>query len=594
MEATPTINVTPFRAGDFSTLVEALDYAAEGVTGYNFYSGRGELTETLAYAELRVQAQSIARRLISLNISAGSRVALVAETHPDFMRFFFACQYADLVPVPLPVSINLGARNAYANQLKGLLASCQPSAVIGPDHLSSLLEEARQESSLSFIGTVNDFMQLPESDAELRYPSADSIAYIQYTSGSTRFPRGVMISQRAVMSNLCGIIQHGVKIGPSDRCVSWLPFYHDMGLVGLVLVPLAAQISVDYLGTREFAMRPRQWLSLMSRNRGTISFSPPFGYELCARRLRDDELDAFDLSAWRVAGVGAETIRPSALTKFASKLAPSGFSDQAFLACYGMAECSLAVSFAPINQGIKVDIIDGNSLADKQVAVPVLPGHTVDNNLDNDEFRISQFVDCGRQLPAHEIQIRDQQGRILPDRHAGTIYVKGPSVMSGYFNDMKETQRALTPDGWLNTGDIGYMIEGNIVISGRQKDLIIINGRNIWPQDLEHLAESQPEVRLGDALAFSAPDWDGQESTVLVVQCREFDTAKRQDLVNRIERQVREELAIDCFVDLVPLHTLPRTSSGKLSRSAARRNFIEDRLQKQQGMCDQMTLKAAG
>ncbi|MDH3901206.1 MAG: AMP-binding protein, partial [Gammaproteobacteria bacterium] len=394
----------------------------------------------------------------------------------------------------------------------------------------------------------------------------DDIAYIQYTSGSTRFPRGVVIKQRSIMSNLAGIITHGVKMGSGDRCFSWLPFYHDMGLVGLVLVPVAAQTSVDYLDTREFAMRPRQWLNLMTLTKATISFSPPFGYELCTRRLREGEAKNYDLSNWRIAGVGAEMIRSETLVRFARALAPAGFDDKAFLACYGMAECSLAVSFAPLTESHTTDCVDGDHHADHQEALPIEemeePG------------RQRCFVECGKPLPEYRVEIRDDAGNVLPDRRSGIIFVQGPSVMSGYFNAPEETRAALSEDGWLNTGDIGYSVDGKLIITGRKKDTIIINGRNIWPQDLEYLAEQQPEVNIGDALAFSVPGTQ-EEVCVLVIQCRDSDLERRADLVNRLARLVRLELGIDTYIELVPSHTLPRTSSGKLSRSKARQQFIE-------------------
>jgi fatty-acyl-CoA synthase len=417
------------------------------------------------------------------------------------------------------------------------------------------------------IGDPRVFDRLPEVAVDFQPVDPRDIAYIQYTSGSTRFPRGVVIEQRSVMSNLAGIIRHGVKMGPGDRCFSWLPFYHDMGLVGLVLVPMAAQTSVDYLDTREFAMRPRQWLNLMTLTKATISFSPPFGYELCTRRLRPGEAGKYDLSNWRVAGVGAEMIRSETLVRFAEALAPAGFNDKAFLACYGMAECSLAVSFAPLFQGHTTDCVDGDHHANCQEAVPI---HTLEN-----PGRPRCFVECGRPLPEYEVEIRNDDGAILPDRRSGTIFVRGPSVMSGYFNAPEETAAALSADGWLNTGDIGYSVDGKLIITGRKKDSIIINGRNIWPQDLEYLAEQQPEVNIGDALAFSVPGPEDEEVCVLVVQCRDSDLDRRTSLVNRLSQLVHLELGIDCYIELVPSHTLPRTSSGKLSRSKARQQFIE-------------------
>jgi len=565
---TPTEHHLPFRAADFPTLSEALDYAAEGNTGANFYSGRGELYAVLPYSQLRTQARVLARRLLGLGLEKGDRVIVVAETDPDFLNLFFACQYAGLVPVPVPASVNLGGHTAYVQQLRGFLESSQAAVAMAPSGYLSYLEEAGDGLGLRFIGDREALERLPEADIAFESQKPSDIAYIQYTSGSTRFPRGVMIKQKAVMSNLAGIIRTGVKIGPGDRCCSWLPFYHDMGLVGLVLVPITAQISVDYLGTREFAMRPRQWLSLMTRNRATISFSPPFGFELAARRLRPGEAPKYDLSAWRVAGVGAEMIRSETLKMFAERLAPAKFNENAFLACYGMAECSLAISFAPLFEGHATDCVDGDHHADHRVALPY-------DELAEEPGRARCFVDCGVPLPEYQVEIRDEEGGVLEDRRSGTIFVRGPSVMTGYFNSPAETERTLSDDGWLNTGDIGYRIGQNLVVTGREKDLIIINGRNIWPQDLEYLAEQQQEVRIGDALAFSVPGNEGQDTCVLVVQCRESDQNKRASLVDRLVRLVRLELGIDCYVELVPLHTLPRTSSGKLSRSKARQNFIE-------------------
>ncbi len=567
LEATPTINTVPLRAADFTNLAEALDYAAEGVTGCNFYNGRGELYSVLPYSELRQQARQLARRLLAFGCKRGSRITLIADTHPDFLRFFYACQYAGLVPVALPIPVTLGSHKAYVSQIKSFLNASKPTVAISPEGYLPLLEEAATGMDISFVGSPEQFNQFPEEDCELIPSGPDELAYLQFTSGSTRFPRGVMIDQKTVMSNLEGIATHGVKLREGDRSVSWLPYYHDMGLVGLVLVPISAQVSTDYLGTREFAMRPRQWLNLISRNKATISFGPPFGYELCERRIRANEAEKLDLSAWRVAGVGAEMIRSSSLERFAEALAPAGFRREAFIPCYGMAECSLAISFAELEEPIKVDTVNADHLADTNEAVPA--------SHDTTGIRTRSFVDCGRLLPGYEIEVRDKDGHVLDDRQAGSIYLRGDSVMSGYYENPEATAEALTGDGWLNTGDIGYLFDGRIFITGREKDLIIINGRNIWPQDLEYIAEQQDEVRPGDALAFAAPGPDTEDIAVMVVQSRENDDVKRKNLVERLENLVRNNLGIECYVELAPIHTLPRTSSGKLSRSKARQNFID-------------------
>ena len=569
MDATPAANNLPQKVADFTTLAHALDYAAQGETGYNFYNGSAKLYAKLPYQELREQSQALARRLIGLGISRGSRVAMVADTQPDFMRLFFACQYSGLIPVPLPASIHLGGRDAYVSQLERLLAICQAEIAMAPDDFLPYLKDATAGLNLRFSGSPKEFDDLPESDEPLRPPEPNDVAYLQYTSGSTRFPRGVMITQKAVLSNLFAILKYGIQIRPGDRAVSWLPYFHDMGLVGLVLAPMAAQMTVDYLNTRDFAMRPRLWLTLMSQNRGTLSFSPTFGYELAARRVREKEVANFDLSAWRIAGVGAEPIRTESLERFADLLAPSGFDRRSFVPCYGMAECALAVSFSPLGQGLDVDQVDRDALAEEQKALPLHP------NRGNGTASVNTFTNCGAPLPGFDVEIRDDQGQVLPERDCGTLFVRGPSVMSGYFGDLKATREVLSPDGWLNTGDLAYRVGNSIVITGREKDLIIINGRNVWPQDLEYLAEKQPEVRTGDASAFSVPGSNGEEQAVMMVQCRESDESKRTDLQGRLHSQIRQEFGIDCLIELVPRNTLPRTTSGKLSRSGARKEYLK-------------------
>jgi len=566
LQLTPTENSIDLRLGDFNSLVEALDYAAEGETGINFYSGRGELTLALPYTLLRSMARSLARKLLGLGLPRGERMALVAETDHDFVRFFFACQYAGLVPVPLPAAVHLGDRQAIIEKLRKLIISCGAQAVMCSSSFFPFLAEATAGLDLKNTGEPGFFDALPESDVPLQAPKPDEVAYLQYTSGSTRFPRGVVITQRAVMANLTGIIRHGLSVRPGDRCTSWLPFYHDMGLVGFLLAPLASQLSIDYLSTRDFAMRPRLWLALISKNRSTISYSPTFGYALCARRVRPTEIEQYDLSSWRIAGTGAEPIRADILGCFAELLVSTGFDSRAFVASYGMAETSLAISFAPFDRGLEIDRIDAKALMENGIAIPVKDG--------NCDRETKELVFCGSVLPGHEIEIRDELGQILPERHCGVLYVRGPSIMREYLDEPEATREVLSPDGWLNTGDLAYIAENQVVITGRKKDLIIINGRNIWPQDIEFIVEQLPETRSRDAVAFSIIGRDDQERVVLVVQCRQNDNAERNRLVEILRRSVREEIGIECIVELVPPHTLPQTSSGKISRSMARVDFM--------------------
>jgi len=571
---TPTRHQLPFRPADFATLTEALDYAARGDTGSNFYTGRGEIYASVTYRELREQSIDLAHRLLGLGVEKGDRVALVAETNPEFIRFFYACQYAGLIPVALPASVKVGAHQAYVAQLKRLLEASDAAIGVACEGYLPFLQEASETLSMTMVDVPEAFYKLPADRRPLPQAAPDDISYIQYTSGSTRFPRGVVIRHATVLANLHAIIAHGLEMGGEDRMMSWLPFYHDMGLVGFVLVPMAAQVSIDYLDTREFALRPRQWLNLMTRTRASISFAPSFGYELCSRRVRPVDVEHYDLSNWRVAGIGAEMIRPQTLEYFAEIMEPAGFDRRAFLACYGMAECTLGISFSPLNSGFTTHYIDADHLSEKHEAMLLDDQDT--------RGRGRHFVNCGVPLPNFEVEIRDDD-KVLDDWQTGVIHLRGPSVMSGYFNMPEETHHALSEDGWLNTGDIGHMVDGVLTITGRKKDLIIIHGRNIWPQDLEHVAETQPEVRSGDAVAFSAPDGHGEETCVLMVQCRERDPHKRNALVRRLTALVRMEMGLDCHVQLVPNRSLPRTSSGKLSRAKARLDFINSHNMEQLG-----------
>jgi len=554
----------PVKISGYNSLVDVLEYAAQGETGYNFYDGRGQLGAVLSYSDLRDQAKMLARKLRGLGCERGARVGIIAETEPMFHRFFFACQYAGLIPVALPAGIQLGAHGAYVGQVRRMLKSCGASIVVAPDTHASFMAEAVLGLDLLMTGKQEDFDALPESDAALDLPGENDIAYLQYTSGSTSFPRGVEITQQTVLNNLYEIARYGLKLTADDRFVSWLPFYHDMGLVGFILVPLIGQLSVDYLGSRTFAMRPRLWLKILSDNKGTISSAPTFGYALCAKRLRPSDVASYDLSHWRAACVGAERINPQPLQEFADILAPCGFDQKAFVACYGMAECVLATSFAPLGEGLVVDKVNRDLMAENGEARP----------FDGDALSTSEYVDCGKPLPGFEFAIIDDDGKRLDDRHCGHIFLKGPSVMSGYYKDQASTLKVLSEDGWLNTGDIGYRMDDHLVITSRSKDVIIIKGRNIWPYDLEVLAQQVGGVKLGGVAGFSVSVDNEEEQAVLVVETKERDEQKRQDITENISRSIHVHFGISVLIDLTPRGTLPRTSSGKLSRSQSKQDYM--------------------
>ena len=563
---TPTLNTLVQQLAGFDSLTSALEYAAKGVTGYNFYDARGNLRSVLPYSVLRENARDLARRFMNFDLPRGSRVAIIADTSPEFVELFFACRYAGLVPFAMPIPVNLGSRKIYVQQLKGMLESSEASiALSNLDYIEFLNEASKENISLRWSGTPGDLKQLPVRDVDLECNHSDETAYLQFTSGSTRSPRGVVITERALMCNLQGIVRNGLEITPQDRSASWLPFYHDMGLVGLVLAPMVTQISVDYLATRDFAIRPLQWLRLISRNRCTVAFSQPFGLKLCSMRVRESDLKELDLSCWRAAGIGAEMIRPETLRAFAERFATAGFSESAFLPCYGLAESTLAVTFSKIGEGCKSIQIDSKTLIDKKMAV----------RLQADGRKQSEFVNCGRPLPGHTVKIMSDDGQQLPELMVGSVLVQGDSVMLGYFNNPEETNKALKSGNWLDTGDIGFLFNGDLYITGRRTDVIIVNGRNIRAQDIEELAEQQPEVRSREASAFGVTDEEGSTTIVLVIECRLTSVTERQALITRLQQLVYMAFGVNCIVELVPPHTLPRTSSGKLSRFAAKQGYIQ-------------------
>ncbi len=556
-----------FRLADFSTLPEALDYAATGNAGANFYSARGDLLEVQPYRDLKDSAEALARRMIRAGLKAGDRVALVAETDGNFLRGFFACQYAGLISVPLPLPVAFGGRAGYVEHIRNMLTVANARVVLCPDAFLDMVREAAAPFDLMAIGTYDHFDGLPDSGVDLPAILPDNLSYLQFSSGSTRSPAGVSVTQRALMANLRGITRDALKMVEGDRCTSWLPFYHDMGLVGFLLAPVATAVPIDYIATREFARRPLIWPTLMSQNGGTVSYSPSFGYDLCARRVKGGATDHLDLSQWRVAGIGGDMIRPGVLSRFADAFQSCGFRKEAFVASYGMAEATLGITFAPLDLGIELDNIDLDILESEARAVPVAG--------DDGANRTREFVLCGQVLPGHELEIRAPDGATLPDREVGRIMFRGPSLMREYFGSHEETSRVLSADGWLDTGDLGFFLDGSLVVTGRSKDLILVNGRNIWPQDLEWLVEHEVEgVRNGDVAAVSVDEAEG-ETVVLLVQGRATDEAARAALRQAVADTVRGAAGINCIVVLVPHNSLPQTSSGKLSRARARKMYLE-------------------
>ncbi|MFC3695133.1 fatty acyl-AMP ligase [Chenggangzhangella methanolivorans] len=546
------------------TILHALEAAGRGPEGFNFHSGKGVLVETASYAGLAHDARALAAKLLGAGVAPGDRVALIADTEGDFVRLFFACAYAGAVPAPMPLPMAFGGRETYLAHTRKMMECADASAAFAPAAMKDWLIEGAEGLPLRLVGVIGDLEAVEPDPRPLPTPDPDALAYLQFSSGSTRFPKGVSVTHRALMANATGISRDGLKTRAGDRCVSWLPFYHDMGLVGFMLSPIVAGLSVDYLATRDFARRPLLWLDMIARARATISYSPSFGFELAAQRAQTVDLGALDLSSWRCAGIGGDMIRPHVLRRFAERFRPNGFDARAYVASYGMAEATLALSFAPLDQGLKTETVDLDRLESENLAAAPTAGTE----------REREFVLCGPALPDHEIECRSPDGAALPERRVGRVFARGPSLLRDYFREPEATAETITPDGWLDTGDLGYLTGGELVITGRAKDLILVNGRNVWPQDLEWTVEAEVAgMRSGDVAVFSV-DRDENEEVVALVQCRTKDETARDALAEEISKVLRLKFGTPVTVRLVGAHALPVTSSGKLSRARAREMYL--------------------
>ncbi|WP_296721476.1 fatty acyl-AMP ligase [Erythrobacter sp.] len=560
---TPTPNDCdlPRIRAQFATFNDAIDYAAKSRKGLNFHDMRGELARVYPYAEMREDALAMARRLVAAGIGKEDRVALIAETGAEFAALFCACVYAGAWPVPLPLPTTFGGKENYIDQLAVQLVSCDPKLLLYPAEITEMAEAAAARQGCN-AESWQDFAARPAPDHPLPEASPEDICYLQYSSGSTRFPTGVAVTHKALLHNLYG---HSttMELGENDRCVSWLPWYHDMGLVGCLLSLIANQVSGDYLKPDAFARRPLAWLDMISRNSGnTLSYSPTFGYDICARRISSQSqvAERFDLSRWRIAGNGADMIRPDVMQNFVNAFAPAGFKASSFTPSYGLAEAVLAVTVMPPGEGIRVELVEEERLsgAPRDLSRPA---------------RYRAIVNCGKALPDMEVAIRGEDGHSRTDHQIGKVWCRGPSVMHSYFRNAEATEDCLVDD-WLDTGDMGYTANGYLFIVGRAKDMIIINGKNHWPQDIEWAVEQLPGFNHGDIAAFSIEMENGEEAPAVLVHCRVSDPVERVKLREQIADKVRSVTGMSCIVELVPPRTLPRTSSGKLSRAKAKKLYL--------------------
>jgi fatty-acyl-CoA synthase len=513
---------------------------------------------SLTYAELLARALLLGGALVCEGLVAGDRVALVVPEVNGFLTAFFALAAAGLVPVPLVPPTQAGDVPTFARQTRQLLRASRAAAVLTTADLAPLLD-------LHDLSPAPKVLRLEALDgaAPLTAPvpaTLDQIALLQFTSGSTAAPKGVILTHANLHANIAAIVgPDGLNAGPSDVGVSWLPLYHDMGLIGMLLAAVYAQGDLVVMSPVLFLKRPTAWLEAISRYRGTISFAPNFAFELCVRRVKPSQIGALDLSSWRVAGCGAEPLRADTLRAFGERFAQAGFRMSSFVPSYGLAEHCLAVTFS--HNGPKIESLDPGRLVRESLAVPIPDRRSP----------AVRIVSCGRPFPDHDVQIVDDKGRRLPDRCVGTIVARGPSVMAGYFEDARATAETLR-DGWLHTGDLGYLADGELFVCGRSKDLIIRQGRKYHPPDLESAIADLHGIRPFGVVVFGISRPDEPDEVIAVLEARASMTS--EDIIDHVRRRVREAAGLELDrVVIAPPGTIPHTTSGKVRRAETRARF---------------------
>jgi fatty-acyl-CoA synthase len=538
------------------TLPDALARAADAGTGLTFVVDGVETRRS--YADLRRASRSVARALAESGVRRGDLVAIVLDDAEAFLTALFGASIGGFIPASLPVPPAVGEPASFPESTARVLRASRARALITTLQLARLLERDRASFPDLVLSVARESLDAPpiENTVSARL---DDVAFVQFTSGSSSAPKGVALTHANLAANIDAFNgPAGIGTTADDIGVSWLPLNHDMGLVGMVLGPIYAGRPVVLLTPQAFVKRPVAWLQALTRHQATVSFAPNFAYDLCVRRVKD--LTGLDLSRWRVAGCGAEPIHPPTLAAFAAKFAGAGFRDTSFLPSYGLAEHVLAATFAPRGRGPRVEQVSARELTDQRVAVPPRDGGVP-----------VSLVSCGSPLPGHRLQIADDEGRPLPDRHVGEILLAGPSVMRGYY-EQEALTAATIRDGWLRTGDLGYRSGGELFVCGRAKDLIIANGRKYHPQDLEWAVDGLPGVRRGRVVAFAATHHGRPDRIVIVAEPR--GTVAAAALSDAIRRQIAD--AFGLYVDdvaLVPGGTVGRTTSGKVQRAATRARY---------------------
>ena len=524
--------------------------------------------DTLTYEQLWQGAQKVAAGLQQHGVRPGETIAIMLPTGKDYFFSFYAVLMAGAIPVPIYPPVRRSQLEDHLRRHSGILNNCVASLLIS-------MPEAKVVAHLlkSQVGSLRDVITVEELAAETMEflpPAigASDIAFLQYTSGSTGSPKGVVLTHANLLANI-RVMGETVKADSNDIFISWLPLYHDMGLIGAWFGSLYFAVVLVVMSPLSFLMRPQRWLWAIHQYRGTLSASPNFGYELCLKRITDTDIQGLDLSSLRIAFNGAEPVSPNTIETFTTRFQPFGFRAEAMLPVYGLAESAVGLAFPPLNRQPRVDCVQREAFSESADA---LPAEATDENA-------LCFVGSGQPLAGHEIRIVDLDGRELPERQEGYLQFRGPSVTSGYYRNPEAT-KTLFKEGWLDSGDLAYMAEGEVFITGRSKDLIIRAGRNIYPHEVEEAVGNIPGVRKGCVAAFGTSDpHTGSEQLVVLAETRETESEKTKTLQKKITTIASDLLGLPPdVVILAPPHTVLKTSSGKIRRSACKELYEKGEL----------------
>jgi len=545
------------------TVMDAMAAAADITDrGFTFVDGSaGE--HWMSFQELARAARRRAGTLRALGLVPGDRIALIITEQRSFVVTFLAALAAQLVPVPVYPPSSLAKVDSWRQATEGIVRTARPAALVTTDEVSPLLWSVASRADTKII-TLRQLDSHPgaESTAAGSDPDPDDVAFLQFTSGSTMAPRGVMVSHRNLVEN-CTRINDDL-LSADITGVSWLPLYHDMGLIGMVLAPLLALRPIFFLDTLAFLKRPALWFDLIHRHRASATFAPHFAYPLAVRRISAAAVAGWDLSCLRLVGCGAEPIDARTLRTFAGHFAAAGLRPEALCPSYGLAEATLISTYTPVGEHWRSQIVDADRLQRHGEAAPPTPGG-----------KTLEIVGCGTVVKGHSLRIIDPSGRALPERRVGEIELRGPSITGGYFADPAATARTFS-DGAVRTGDLGYVADGHLFVTGRQRDLVIVHGRNYAAQTIEWALDGLSLVRAGHAVAFAYPDNEGVEQIAVVCESATRDVA---DVQHAVAARISEELGLAVGqVLVVRPGTLPKTSSGKVQRAKTRALFLDGTL----------------